>query len=45
MEQRARLIRGQLKVQAQPGVGVEVICSVPKAVVEKPVVEGTTQPQ
>ncbi len=45
MEQRARLIRGRLRVQAQPGAGVEVICSVPKSVVEKPVVEGTTQPQ
>lgn len=35
MEQRARLIGGRFNVQAQPGVGVEVICSVPKSAVEK----------
>lgn len=35
MEQRARLIGGRFKVQSQPGAGVEVSCSVPKAVIEK----------
>ena len=35
MEQRARSIGGRLNVQAQPGAGVEVICSVPKATTEK----------
>ncbi|MBI3427931.1 MAG: PAS domain-containing sensor histidine kinase [Acidobacteria bacterium] len=40
MEQRARLMGGRLQVQAQPAVGVEVICSVPKFVVEKPVADG-----
>lgn len=35
MEQRARLIGGRFNVQAQPGTGVEVICSVPKYAVEK----------
>jgi len=36
MEQRARLMGGRLKVQPHPAGGVEVICSVPKAVVERP---------
>lgn len=35
MEQRARLIGGRLSVQTQPGAGVEVICSVPKAMLQK----------
>ena len=35
MEQRARLIAGRLKVQPHPDGGVEVLCSVPRAVVEK----------
>ncbi|MFO1511980.1 MAG: PAS domain S-box protein [Verrucomicrobiota bacterium] len=39
MEQRARLMRGQLRVQTQPGAGVELICSIPKAVVEKSVTD------
>jgi PAS domain S-box-containing protein len=43
MEQRARLIGGLLKVQAQPGCGGEVICHVPKAVMEKTVIAATTQ--
>lgn len=34
MEQRARLIGGQLIVNTQPGAGVEVICAVPKAILE-----------
>ena len=41
MEQRARLMGGRLKVQAQPGAGVEVICSVPKSVIEKSDGDGT----
>lgn len=46
MEQRARLIGGNLRVQTQPGAGVEVSCSVPKARVEKSnVAEGTKQSQ
>jgi PAS domain S-box-containing protein len=44
MEQRARMIGGQLKVQTQPGAGVEVICSVPKTTLEKTrAAEGTKQ--
>ncbi|ODU25164.1 MAG: hypothetical protein ABS95_00840 [Verrucomicrobia bacterium SCN 57-15] len=44
MEQRARLMGGRLRVQAQPGAGVEVICSVPKARVDKSTVaDGTKQ--
>ena len=35
MEQRARLIGGRLLVQTQPDGGVEIVCSVPKAIVEK----------
>ena len=35
MEQRARLISGQLSVQTHADGGVEVICSVPRAVVER----------
>ena len=35
MEQRARLMGGRLKVQPHPDGGVEVICSVPRAVVER----------
>jgi len=35
MEQRALLMGGRLKVQPQPDGGVEVVCSVPKAVVER----------
>jgi PAS domain S-box-containing protein len=35
MEQRARLIAGRLKVQPHPDGGVEVRCSVPRAVVER----------
>ena len=35
MEQRARLMGGRLKVQPHPGGGVEVICSVTRAVVER----------
>ncbi len=35
MEQRARLIGGRLRVQTRPGAGVEVICAVPKAMLEK----------
>lgn len=35
MEQRARLIGGRLRVQTQPGAGVEVICSIPAAMLEK----------
>jgi signal transduction histidine kinase len=34
MQQRARLIGGQLVVRNQPQGGVMVICSVPKAVLE-----------
>lgn len=36
MEQRARLVGGRLRVQAQPGAGVEVICSAPKSVLGQP---------
>ena len=36
MEQRARLIGGRLIVQTQPDGGVEVICSVPNAILENP---------
>lgn len=35
MEQRARLMSGQLSVQTHAEGGVEVICSVPRAVVER----------
>lgn len=35
MDQRARLIGGQLKVKIEPAAGVTVICSVPKAMLEK----------
>ena len=35
MEQRARLIGGRLVVQTQPVGGVEVICLVPKTILEK----------
>lgn len=35
MEQRARLIGGQLKVNIEPGAGVTVICSVPEAMLGK----------
>lgn len=35
MEQRARLIGGRLRVQTRPGAGVEVICSVPKTMLQK----------
>ena len=35
MEQRARLISGQLKVQTHVDGGVEVLCTVPRAVVER----------
>ena len=35
MEQRARLIGGQLAVRTQDHSGVEVVCSVPKAMLEK----------
>ena len=35
MEQRARLIGGRLLVQTQPTGGVEVICCVPNAILEK----------
>ena len=35
MEQRARLIGGRLFVQTHPDGGVEVNCSVPKAIVER----------
>ena len=35
MEQRARLIGGRLTVQTHANGGVEVICSVPKAILEK----------
>jgi len=35
MEQRARLIGARLTVQTRPAGGVEVICSVPNAVVER----------
>ena len=35
MEQRARLIGGQLKVNIAPGAGVTVICSVPEAMLGK----------
>lgn len=35
MEQRARLMGGRLRVQAQRGAGVEVICSVPKTMLQK----------
>ncbi len=35
MEQRARLIGGQLFVHSKPDGGVEVICRVPKAALEK----------
>lgn len=46
MEQRARLIGGQLKVQTQPGAGVEVTCSVPSVMLGKPHDdEGTEQLQ
>jgi len=40
MEQRARLVGGQLSVQNQPHGGVLVICSVPKAVLEIAYVTG-----
>jgi two-component system, LuxR family, sensor kinase FixL len=36
MEQRARLVGGRLRVQADPGTGVEVICSVPKTMLKEP---------
>jgi PAS domain S-box-containing protein len=45
MEQRARLIGGRFNVRAQPGTGVEVICSVPKSAVEKSNVERTKPSQ
>lgn len=45
MEQRARLFGGRLKVQAQPGAGVEVICFVPKVLLEKAVTKATPQTQ
>ena len=35
MEQRARLMSGQLSVQTHAEGGVEVVCSVPRAVVER----------
>ena len=35
MEQRARLMGARLKVQPHPDGGVEVLCDVPKAVVER----------
>ena len=35
MEQRARLIGGRLTVQPHPDGGVELLCSVPRAVVER----------
>ncbi len=35
MAQRARLMGGRLQVQTQLGAGVEVICSVPKTMLEK----------
>ena len=35
MEQRARLIGGRLKVQPHSDGGIEVLCSVPRAVVER----------
>ena len=35
MEQRARLMSGQLSVQTHGAGGVEVICSVPRTVVER----------
>ena len=35
MEQRARLIGGRLLVHTHPDGGVEVICSVPKTIVER----------
>ena len=41
MEQRARLIGGRLLVQTHPDGGVEVICSVPKAILEKTKNDGT----
>ena len=34
MEQRAKLIGGQFKTQNRPGGGVEVVCSVPEAILE-----------
>ena len=40
MEQRARLIGGRLIVQTQPNGGVEVICTVPKAILEKTNIAG-----
>ncbi|MFZ0827242.1 MAG: PAS domain S-box protein [Verrucomicrobiia bacterium] len=38
MEQRARLVGGQLAVKTQPAGGVAVICSVPKAMLEGTIV-------
>lgn len=35
MEQRARLMGGRLNVQPAPGGGVEVLCAVPRAVLER----------
>lgn len=35
MEQRARLVGGRLKVQPNPSGGVEVLCSVPRAILER----------
>lgn len=35
MEQRARLMGGRLKVQSHPDGGVQVLCAVPRAVVER----------
>jgi len=35
MEQRARLVGGRLRVHPHPSGGVEVLCAVPKAVVER----------
>lgn len=34
MEQRAKLISGHLTARAQPNAGVEVICSVPKLIID-----------
>ncbi len=38
MEQRARLVGGRLKIHSRATGGVEVLCSVPKAVLERTIV-------
>ena len=43
MNQRSRLIGGQLSIQGRSGGGVAVICSVPNTVLERPALVGETR--